>query len=122
MNYKIKMGVPEMEDFWKKLVDKKHNDKLTKNEVKIFGKLVKALNFLSSNPRHPGLATHEIEALSNRYGIKVWQSYLENNKPVAGRIFWVSGPNKLDITIIGIEPHPEDKKKGGYHKVKLSDC
>ena len=37
-------------------------------------------------------------------------SYLENHKPVAGRIFWVYGPDKNDITIIGIEPHPNDKK------------
>lgn len=28
---------------------------------------------------------------------------------------------KMEITIIGIEPHPEDKKNGGYKKVKLSD-
>lgn len=122
MNYKIRMGVPEMENFWKNLVDKKHNDKLNKNEEKLFRKLVKTLKFLSTNPKHPGLISHEIEPLSNRYGIKVWQSYLENKKPSAGRIFWVYGPNKLDITIIGIEPHPEDKKNGGYKKVKLSDC
>ena len=60
--------------------------------------------------------------MSKRYGLKVWQSYLENNKPAAGRIFWVYAPNKMDITVVGIEPHPEDKKKGGYKKIKLSDC
>ncbi len=27
---------------------------------------------------------------------------------------------KSDITIIGLEPHPEDKKSAGYEKVKLS--
>ena len=122
MNYKIRMGVPDMDDFWKKLVNKKNNDNLNKNEDKLFRKLVKILKFINANPRHPGLVSHEIEALSKRYGIKVWQSYLENNKPSAGRIFWVYVPNKLDITIIGIEPHPEDKKKDGYKKVKLSDC
>jgi hypothetical protein len=52
--------------------------------------------------------------------MKVWQSYLENNKSAAGRLFWVYGPDKEDITIIGIEPHPEDKKNG-YTKIKLSD-
>jgi len=43
-------------------------------------------------------------------------------QPRAGRIFWVYAPNKMDITVVGIEPHPEDKKKGGYKKIKLSDC
>ena len=64
---------------------------------------------------------YEIEALSRRYGKKVWQSYLENNKSGAGRLFWVYGPNKNEITVIGIEPHPEDKKSSGYEKIKLSE-
>lgn len=53
--------------------------------------------------------------------MKVWESYLENNVPAAGRIFWVYGPGKEDLTIIGIEPHQEDKKNGGYDKVQLSE-
>ena len=48
-----------------------------------------------------------------------WESYLENNKPADGRIFWVYGPNKSDITIIGLEPHPNDKKDA-YRKITLS--
>ncbi|WP_231364260.1 hypothetical protein [Treponema socranskii] len=48
-----------------------------------------------------------------------WESYLENNKPAAGRIFWVYDPNKSDITIIGLEPHPNDKKDA-YRKITLS--
>jgi hypothetical protein len=83
-------------------------------------KLVKALTNLSYNPRHNSMATHEIKPLSKKFGMKVWQSYLENRIPAAGRIFGVYRPNKDDITIIGIEPHPEDKKRGGYEVVKLS--
>jgi len=49
------------------------------------------------------------------------QSYLENRKPAAGRIYWVYGPGRKEITIISLEPHPEDKKRGGYDKVSLSD-
>ena len=67
------------------------------------------------------MSTHEIKPLSDRYGIKEWQSYLESKTPSAGRIFWVYGSDKNQITIIGIEPHPEDKKRAGYNKVKLSD-
>ena len=51
--------------------------------------------------------------------MKVWESYLENNTPAAGRLFWVYGPGRKDITIIGLEPHPNDKAKS-YDKVTLS--
>ena len=54
--------------------------------------------------------------LTQKYGIKIWQSYLENNTPAAGRIFWVYGPEKGKITIVGIEDHPQ---KGRYGDVKL---
>lgn len=36
------------------------------------------------------------------------------------RMFWVYGPEKDEITIIGLEPHPEDKKKA-YDRIKLSE-
>ena len=50
-----------------------------------------------------------------------WQSYLENKKSGAVRMYWVYGPDKGEITIIGPEPHPEDKKSDGYTKVRLSE-
>ena len=37
------------------------------------------------------------------------------------RMYWVYGPQRQDITMIGLEPHPEDKKRGAYDKVVLSD-
>ncbi|MCK4542889.1 MAG: hypothetical protein KAU17_11700 [Spirochaetales bacterium] len=120
MTFQIRMGVPEMEHFWNDLQYKADTGVLTKTEEKFFKKLVKVLRYLSQNPRHPGLSSHDIKQLTKRYGMKVWESYLENNVPAAGRIFWVYGPEKGDITIIGIEPHPEDKKSGGYEKVSLS--
>jgi hypothetical protein len=49
----------------------------------------------------------------------VWEPYLENKTPEAGRIFWVYGPNRMEITIIGLEPHPEDKSNA-YNKITLS--
>ncbi|MDC7127146.1 MAG: hypothetical protein PQJ46_16395 [Spirochaetales bacterium] len=119
MDFVIRMGVSEMEEFWNDLYLKSKNDTLKGKEKLLFKKLVKALKFLKHDPKYPGLHSHEISQLSNRYGIKVWQSYLENNTPSAGRIFWVYGPERTDITIIGIEPHPEDKKDG-YEKIKLS--
>jgi hypothetical protein len=60
-----------------------------------------------------------ITSLTVRYGQKVWESYLENDTPKAGRIFWCYGPNKGSITIIGLEPHPDDKANS-YKKITLS--
>ena len=53
-------------------------------------------------------------------GIKIFQSYLENNTPGAGRLFWAYGPRQGDITVLAIEPHPEDRKRGAYERIKLS--
>jgi hypothetical protein len=68
----------------------------------------------------PFRKSHEKEALTRRYGVKVGQSYLDNKTSGAGRIYWIYGPAKNDITIIGLEPYPEDKKNGGFDKVRLS--
>lgn len=48
------------------------------------------------------------------------QSYLENRTPAAGRLFWAYGPDAGDITVLAIEPHPEDQKRGAYQRIKLS--
>ena len=76
---------------------------------------------LSLDPMYPSLNSHEITDLSRRYGMKVWQSYLENKKSGARRMYWVYGPDQQEITIIGLEPHPEDAKNGAYDRIKLSD-
>ena len=83
--FKIRMGVPEMEALWKDLTNKADRDALHGADKVLFKKLVKTLGLLRSNPRHPSLCTHDIEPMSKRYGFKVWQSYLENRKPAAGR-------------------------------------
>ena len=118
--FKIHMGVPEMKEFWESLKGKVKSDKANKNEIRLYTRIGKALKFLAVNPQHPGLQSHEIGVLSKRYGHKVWQSYLENDTPAAGRIYWVYGPNPQIITVIGLEPHPEDKQ-GAYEKITLSE-
>jgi hypothetical protein len=52
--------------------------------------------------------------LTRKYGFKIFQSYLENKTPAAGRMFWAHGSDKRDITVLAIEPHPEDQKRGVY--------
>ena len=109
-----------MAALWSDLAERHEQHLLNKAEEQFFKKLVKVLGYLRENPRHPSLNTHDIDALSRRYGFKVWQSYLENRKPAAGRLFWVYGPDRGEITILGIEPHPEDQKSGAYDRIKLS--
>lgn len=120
MAFNIRMGQPEMEELWSDLTTRKQQGRLDKDDEKLFKKLVKALGFLSANPKHNSLASHEITDLSRKYRIKIFQSYLENNTPGAGRIFWAYGPEHRDITVLAIEPHPEDKKRGAYERLKLS--
>ena len=117
--YNIRMGQPEMEEFWNNLKKKVRKKTASKTETKLFNKIGKTLKHISENPRYPGLNTHEISVLTERYGQKVWESYLENNKPAAGRVFWTYGPNEGDVTVIAIEPHPNDKSNA-YKKITLS--
>ncbi len=65
-----------------------------------------ALSHLKRNPRHPSLQTHEFTNLTKLVGKKVFEAYAEQNTPAAYRIFWFYGPNKKEITIISITPHP----------------
>lgn len=114
------MGIPEMKAFWDDLKSRKKKGELKGEEEELFKKLAKAIKFLAADPRHQGLQTHEIGDLTRRYGRKVFQSYLGQGKH-AYRLYWVYGPQRKQITIIGLEPHPEDDKKGAYDRVKLSD-
>ena len=120
MAFKIRLGVPEMELLWNDLSRRKRDAKLEKHEEKLFKKLVKAFGYLSANPRHNSLASHEIEDLTRKHGFKIFQSYLENKTPAAGRMFWAYGPDKGDLTVLAIEPHPEDEKRGAYKRIKLA--
>jgi len=117
--FTIRMGVPEMKELWDGLLKKSKNGKLNTSEEDLFKRLGKAIQFLSANPKHPGLKTHEIEALSKKYDIKIWQSYLDQGDN-SRRMFWTYGPGRKEITILGVEPHPEYKKRGAYERIKLS--
>lgn len=66
----------------------------------------KTLGYLQLNPRHPSLNTHKYQFLKTKRGEEVFEAYAENKTPGAYRIFWHYGPNKNNITIISIIPHP----------------
>ena len=118
--FSIVWGVPDAMGLWNELSEKAGANTLNGKELKLFKKLLKFAALLADNPRHPGLCSHEISDLSRRVGRKVWQSYLENRTPGAGRAFWSYGPDNQTITVLAIEPHPESGKSRGCASVKLS--
>ena len=81
--------------------------KATKNEG-LFKQVHKCLTHLQTNPRHPGLNTHEFHSLENPYEPtgKVFEAYVQNRTPGAYRLFWCYGPATGQITILAITPHP----------------
>jgi hypothetical protein len=118
--YVVRKGIPEILKLLKRLLKEHKQGVIGVDDRESFKKWSKAIWLLRDNPKHPGLNSHEIEALTQRYGRKVFQSYLENNTPGAGRLFWAYGPEDGQITMIGLEPHPDDRKSRGYARVRLS--
>jgi hypothetical protein len=74
----------------------------------LFKQVAKAVKQLGENPRHPGLQTHEYSSLENPYDPdgKVFEAYAQNRTPGAYRVFWCYGPQRGQITIVAITPHP----------------
>ena len=68
----------------------------------------KTLGFLQTNPRHPSLQTHVFHSLEHPYHAheKIFEAYVQQHTPAAYRLFWCYGPQKGQITIIAITPHP----------------
>jgi hypothetical protein len=105
VNFVIRRGVPDVERLWSDLDQKLASGSLSKGEARLLKKLVKIAGFLAANPFHNSLQSHEIDAFSRRYGRKVFQSYLENQTPAAGRMFRVTTSRQA--------PFPaEDEKQG----------
>ena len=75
----------------------------------------KTLRYLETNLRAESLQTHEYQSLSRRYGIKVFEAYVQQKTPGAYRVFWHYGPDETGkegkripiITILAITPHPD---------------
>ena len=68
----------------------------------------KALGYLQTNPKHPSLNTHPYNSIDHPWNTKdkVFGAYAQNNTPCAYRIFWCYGPDKKQITVLAITPHP----------------
>src|SRR5690606_5894767 len=125
MTFQIVPGRPGMQAHIDRLAAGLKAGTLDKSEQRLAKKLFKAIANLARDPFYPALNSHEVSALTQRFStrdqkIKVFQSYLENQTPSAGRLYWVYGPERQMITLVGLEPHPEDRKNSGYARVELS--
>ncbi len=85
-------------------------DRLEKDATKagLLKQVRKTLGFLQTNLRHPSLNTHEYQTIASPFSKdeKVFEAYAQNKTPGAYRVFWCYGPNKKQISIIAITPHP----------------
>lgn len=99
-----KLGVEAKESLTNRRKNKKN--KASKAEG-LYKQVAKTLSYLT-NPRHPGLHTHEYDSLQHPYEKdgKVFEAYVQNRTPGAYRVFWCYGPNTGEITVIAITPHP----------------
>lgn len=77
-----------------------------KSKVRTLKAIVKSLNLMTANIKHPSLNTHKYDGMKGPKGEEVFESYAQNNTPGAYRIFWFYGPEKKVITILAITPHP----------------
>jgi len=80
--------------------------KTDKGLLKRYNAVKKAIGLLAENPRHRSLKTHEFTSLKGPMGEKMFVAYAEQSTPAAYRIFWYYGPQKNQITIVAITPHP----------------
>jgi hypothetical protein len=78
----------------------------SKDKKAVCNAVKKTLQYMETNLKHPSLNTHAYSSLSGPNNEKVFESYAQNNTPGAYRVFWYYGPNRGNITILAIVPHP----------------
>ena len=78
----------------------------SKDKKTQFKAVGKALAYMNANLRHPSLKTHKFDGMESPFGGDVFESYAQNKTPGAYRVFWAYGPNKTEITVLAITPHP----------------
>ena len=80
--------------------------KTDKGLNKRYNAVRKTIKLLSLDPRYKSLKTHEFSSLKGPAGEKIFEAYSEQSTPAAYRVFWCYGPDKNQITIVAITPHP----------------
>ena len=80
--------------------------KVDTSKKRILKDVLKALELMEINLRHPSLNTHEYHNFKGSKGGKVFESYAQKKTARAYRIFWCYGTEKGEIIILLIIPHP----------------
>ncbi len=70
-------------------------------------KVQKTLGLLQVDPRHPRLRVHPFHSLAGPSETQMWEAYVENRTPGAWRVWFAYGPERGEITILAIGPHPD---------------
>lgn len=97
------------------------SESLSNDEIQLLRKLYKVKKLLEEQgPSYPGLNTHTIDELTKKYEYTVWESYVDQGEK-AFRVFWGYGPGRGEITITGIEPHPESSNRKAYSRISLAE-
>jgi hypothetical protein len=78
----------------------------SRGKVKQYKAVNKALGLMQTNLRHSSLNTHKYDAIKSPFGREVFESYAENRTPGAYRIYWCYGPERNELYVIAITPHP----------------
>ncbi len=76
------------------------------SKARILKDVVKTLQLMEINLRHPSLNTHEYKNLKGPQGEKIFEAYAQQNTPGAYRIFWYYGPGRDVISVFAITPRP----------------
>ena len=79
---------------------------LERGDAKRLKKVRKTLGLMETNLQHPGLCVHRFDSLTGPKKEKVWEAYVENRTPSAYRILFYHGPQRGEITVMTITPHP----------------
>ena len=66
----------------------------------------KTLGLMETNLRHPGLKTHKYQSIKGPQGEEVFEDDEKNKRSGAYRVFRHYGPEKNQISIVAIVPHP----------------
>jgi hypothetical protein len=93
-------------EFKKEAKDKLRALKNDPSQKAQYKAVLKCLGFLETNLRHSSLETHEFESMKGSNNEKIFTAYAQQNRPAAYRVFWHYGPEKGQITIVTITPHP----------------
>ncbi len=80
--------------------------KRDKGLEKRYHAIKKAIGFLSENPLHKGLKTHEFTSLTGPKRENIFETYAEQSTPATDRIFWYYGPGRTQINLIARASRP----------------